>query len=470
MLSSRIQTLLLAAALALCVLCPKPTEAQHPGAVLMVSIDGMRPDYVTHADEHGLRIPNLRRFVAEGAYATGVRGVYPTVTYPSHTTLVTGVPPSRHGILNNQIFDPERRFDNAWYWYADEIKVPTLWDAAHAAGLRTASVSWPVTVDASSIDDNLPEYWRGSLTADGGSPQDRYLMQAVSRPDGALGEMESRLGPYMKGNETTIDGDRVRTMFAVDMLRRDRPGFMTVHLSSLDEEEHLHGPFSAEANADLEQIDGLLGDLIFAARQANRDAAIVVVSDHGFAQIHDAINLFVPFEEAGLITLEKRSGGTAGPMVQSWTAEPWILGCMAAIMLHHPDNTATRDQVGQLLDKLAADPANGIEKVLTGDEARQLGTVQNAAFLVLFRVGFAPSPNFTGPLVTPTPGRGTHGYAPDHPEMYSSFFAMGPRISAGRNLGLINMLQIAPTIAQLLRVPLPTAEGKLLSLSSGPVP
>ena len=118
-----------------------------------------------------------------------------------------------------------------------------------------------------------------------------------------------------------------------------------------------------------------------------------------------------------------------------------------------------------MLDRLAADPANGIGKVLSGTEAARLGTVQDAAFLVLMRVGWTPGPNLTGPLLIPTPGRGTHGYSPDHPEMYSSFFAMGPGIAAGRSLGLIDMRQIAPAVAGLLGLPMPTAQGSALSLS-----
>src|SRR5262245_14387024 len=74
--------------------------------VLLISLDGMRPDYVTHADEHKLKIPTLRRFMREGAYAEGVIGVAPTMTYPSHTTLVTGVSPAEHGIATNGPFDP----------------------------------------------------------------------------------------------------------------------------------------------------------------------------------------------------------------------------------------------------------------------------------------------------------------------------------------------------------------------------
>src|SRR5215831_15623144 len=75
-------------------------ESQHR-AVAVISIDGMHPDNVLKADEHGLRIPNLRRMLRDGVHASAVRGVLPTVTYPSHTTILTGVWPVKHGILSN---------------------------------------------------------------------------------------------------------------------------------------------------------------------------------------------------------------------------------------------------------------------------------------------------------------------------------------------------------------------------------
>src|SRR5580658_889840 len=95
-LISRLET-----ALAICILVSGPALAQTHQPVLMISVDGMRPDYVTDADSHHLKVPNLRRVLAEGAHSSGVNGVLPTVTYPSHTTLVTGVWPAEHGILNN---------------------------------------------------------------------------------------------------------------------------------------------------------------------------------------------------------------------------------------------------------------------------------------------------------------------------------------------------------------------------------
>jgi predicted AlkP superfamily pyrophosphatase or phosphodiesterase len=91
----------------------------------VISIDGLRPDYVTAADSYQAKIPHLRRFLKDGAFADGVEGVIPTVTYPSHTTLITGVWPAVHGILANTTFDPRRENQGGWYWYMRDV-APTL--------------------------------------------------------------------------------------------------------------------------------------------------------------------------------------------------------------------------------------------------------------------------------------------------------------------------------------------------------
>jgi predicted AlkP superfamily pyrophosphatase or phosphodiesterase len=444
------------------LLLASPLIAQQRHPVLMISIDGLRPDYVTHADDHQLKIPTLRRFLTEGTYADGVIGVFPTVTYPSHTTLVTGVWPAEHGILNNTRFDPERKFGGAWYWYADQIKVPTLWSAAKAAGLHTASVSWPVTVDATAIDFLIPEYWRASA-AESSNPDDRFMMNAVSRPDAELQRISERVNtPYMMGNDTSPEGDETRTLYSLDILKQHKPEFMTIHLSSLDEEEHLHGPFSEEANADLEKIDGMIARLISQEKTNNPDSAIVIVSDHGFAHVNHALNLFIPFLQAGLIQTKSSSGAVA---VTSWSAEPWPLGAMFAIMLHDPSDTTTLEKVHALLTKLAADPNNGIEAVLDQKQVAALGGVPQASFVVTLKPGYTAGGSLTGPLVGESPVKGTHGYNPQTtPEMHASFFAVGPGIHAGKDLGIIDMRSIAPTIAGLLQVSLPTATQPVLDL------
>src|SRR5262245_49691525 len=114
-------------------LCLSAPAQRNTAPVMLISIDGLKPDYVLEADKHGLRLPNLRRFVREGSYATAVTGVTPTVTYPSHVTLVTGVSPASHGIFANTPFDPFGKNQGGWYWYAEDIRVPTLWDACAEA-------------------------------------------------------------------------------------------------------------------------------------------------------------------------------------------------------------------------------------------------------------------------------------------------------------------------------------------------
>src|SRR5215469_14990421 len=173
---------------------PGSFAQEKPAPLLvMISVDGLGAENIAGADEHGAKIPNLRRMLKEGAYAEGVLGVVPTVTYPSHTTLVTGVWPAKHGIFANTVFDPLRKNQEGWYWYAEDIRVPTLWDAASRAGLVTASIQWPATVGA-RITWNIPEIWRANTA------EDAKLVRAVSTP-GLLQDLERELGPYDRSLE-----------------------------------------------------------------------------------------------------------------------------------------------------------------------------------------------------------------------------------------------------------------------------
>ncbi|MDB5733891.1 MAG: nucleotide pyrophosphatase, partial [Alphaproteobacteria bacterium] len=148
--------------------------AAHP--VLMISIDGLRSRDVTESVARGLNLPTFRKLMADGAWADGVKDMLPSVTYPNHTTLVTGVAPALHGIAGNLTFDPLQKNMEGWYWYASDVKVPTLFDAVHDAGKVSMASGWPVTVGNRSITDNIPEYWR-AYTA-----EDTKLLRALSTP------------------------------------------------------------------------------------------------------------------------------------------------------------------------------------------------------------------------------------------------------------------------------------------------
>lgn len=448
----RHHSMLLCAALLLCGTGPaaaqRPADASLP--VLMISIDGMHPSYVLEADRLGLRIPNLRRLLTLGSYATGVRGVTPSVTYPAHTTLVTGVSPARHGVTANTTFDPLGRNVGGWFWYAEDVRVPTLWDAAATAGLTTASVHWPVTVGA-NITWNIPQIWRT------GEADDRKLVRAVSTA-GLVESLERRLHePYADGKDESIAGDRRRARFAAQLLRDKHPALLLSYFTALDFVQHLTGPYSAAALRTLEEIDDLAGTLVMAAwREYGGRMAVVVVSDHGFLPANRQINLTACLRNQGLLSF---AGETSAHPID-WKAAVWPSGGSALIVLRDPADRTTGARIRTLLEQLAADTANGIERIIDGVALRDLGVAPQGAFLVNLRSGYTVGSNATGSVVTASFARGVHGALPADERLDAAFFVAGPGIPRGLDLGRIDQRDVAPTVARLLGITLPATEGR----------
>ena len=414
------------------------------GPVLMISVDGLRPADVINADRLGLAVPTLKRMMATGAYAAGVTGVLPTLTYPSHTTLITGVAPARHGISSNQTFDPTNINQVGWYWYAEDIKAPSLWTAAHQAGLVTANVHWPVSVGA-AIDYNLPQVWRT------GHEDDRKLLRALATP-GLLDGLETKLGTYAQGIDESVEGDENRVRFAARLIADKKPAFTTVYLASVDHEEHAHGPGSPEALAAIARNDAMIGRLVAAAHAAEPDVTVVVVSDHGFEPVSTDVNLIAPFISAGLITFD------ANGKVTDWQAELWFMGGSVGIRLKRPDDPALIANVSALLGSLKADPDMGIADVLGRDAIARLGGAPTLSFLLAFHPGFEAGHDPRAAKQTPSSYKGMHGYLPSDPAMQSSLFVDGPGVARHGDLGQIDMRAIAPSVARILGVTLDGAE------------
>ena len=436
--------------------CPL-VGAEQIGArrpVLMISIDGMHPSYVLEADKHALKIPVLRKFAQKGTYAERVINVSPTVTYPNHTTLVTGVLPSEHGIYSNTVFDPLQREQGAWNWYSPQVKSPTLWGAAKKQGLTTASVLWPVTVNARSIDYNVPEFWRTKKEFD------HYLMETVSTPPGFLEEAEKTAGFFHSGDGDIVLDEKI-TKVAVQMIQKGRPHLLTVHIVSLDHVEHGSGPFSSEAKETLEQIDAMVGRMSDAFVKAHPNGVVMVVSDHGFHPVKHKVHLNAAFQKAGLITL----GVGPRPQVASWKAFAWASDGSASVVLQDSKDRAVEEQVARILSDLEKDPANGINRVLRGAEAKLHHALPQASFVVDCKAGYSMGAGLTGAVVQDLASTtGSHGYLNTHPELNSAFFAVGPGILHGKNLGVVDIRQIAPTIALELGLTLPTAKMKPLAI------
>lgn len=428
-------------------------QAAH--RLLVISIDGLRPDYISDADQHGLKIPALRALSAQGAYASGVRGVLPTSTYPSHTTVLTGVAPARHGIGGNHPFAEEREGLDVWYYYAEALRTPTLWDAASAAGRCVASVSWPVTVGATSIRYNIPEL---TLTR---TDEDLKLTRGAATP-GLMPQLAQGAGPYLTDAQKPIARDWARARYALEIIRLKKPDFFTVHFAATDHMQHRSGPFTPPVLEALEEIDQMIAQLIAALREQDPAATVCIVSDHGFARVDHFCYLDAAFVEAGLVTL-KRSGKTiAQAGIANWTARTWPAGGSAAIVLREPSDSAARAKVKTVLDQLRTNPVNGIAHVLDEGEIKAAGGAPSAQFWIDLKPGYQVSTALDAKVIAPTivsavSVRGTHGYSPEHREMDATFILAGPGIRPG-DLGRIDMRSIAPTLAKVMGLRFPSAE------------
>lgn len=427
---------------------PDATPIRH---VLVISVDGLKPDSYTEADAHGLKIPTLREMVRAGAWSDGVVPVLPSVTYPSHTTMVTGVAPGVHGIFTNLQFDPMGQNLAGWRWYAEDIRVPTLWQIAHDRGLRTTVIHWPVTVGATA-DINVPEYWRANTA------EDLKILRSLSTP-GIFGDT-ARAFPDFTSFFASLDTlDNAWMEMGCYAVEKIQPNLLLLHLAQVDHWQHENGPFSPEANAAIEAADAQIARVIASAKKAGswQTTAIVVVSDHGFAPISQALKPGVLLRDHGLITLDAQNRVTA------WKAAALTADGAAYIYLHDANDDAMRRALLDIFTPLAGAPGSGIRRVADHADIVKMGGDPEAFLALEAADGFEFVPGFAGNYLDPSRHKGTHGYFPDRPEMRASFLAFGPPIGPAK-ISNARLIDVAPTVAHWLGLDLSKAEGKPLDV------
>jgi predicted AlkP superfamily pyrophosphatase or phosphodiesterase len=423
-----------------------PWAQEQVPRVVMISIDGLMPSSYTDP-ALAAQTPNLRRLAKDGVWADGVVGVLPTVTYPSHTTLITGVEPAVHGIYDNRIFDPEDKSEGAWFWYARSIKVPTLPMAARARGLRAAAVTWPVTIGM-DLDAMAPEYI-GSR-----HPESLDMLRALSKPSTLIDQAEAARGKAFSWPQN----DRDRTDLTLHILKTYDPSVMLLHLIALDSSQHGNGPGSPESLKTLAEVDGYVGEILDAIKASGRPTNVSVVSDHGFLPTKTQLQPNFAFKQAGLLQVGSRGE------VTSWRAYFHASGGSGFVYVK---DTADRARVQQLLMDLKKDPANGILNVWNSADLAAKGSHPDAAFGVDVVDGFYLGGGHDV-LVKASGSKGGHGFDPERKALHSSFILSGPAVQKRGSVGLIKMTQIAPTLAQILDVSLSPKAAKPISLSSAP--
>ena len=419
---------------------PEPRRDAH---VIMISIDGLIPEYYLEPARLGLRVPNLVKMKLGGAYAEGVEGIFPTVTYPSHTTMITGVRPAIHGIVQNRIFEaPTAPQTREWYWFAEALKSETLWSMAKKAGLVTASVGWPVTVGA-NIDYNVPEIADPKENPPTGKRTAQY-----STP----GLLDKALEGSSGGDNTT---DGRRCAISEYIINTYKPNLMLIHVIALDDAHHKNGPRSPAAFETTERMDGYVGRIIEATRKAGifDQTTFFLVSDHGFAEVTRKFEPNVVLVKEKLITL----GSDGKPT--DWKAAAWPAGGSCAIVLRDPNDKETADKVVSIFTRIA-EGKGPINRVLNQAELKRMESVPTALLMLDAAPGVSFGEEFTGPETHEAKGyRGTHGQLPTRAEMRSSLVVYGAGVRVGAKMALARMIDIGPTAAAVLGLVFSNAEG-----------
>jgi predicted AlkP superfamily pyrophosphatase or phosphodiesterase len=377
----------------------RPTQVAAPprDTVLLVSIDAFRADYI----DRGIS-PNLSRIAREGVHAQGMRPSYPSLTFPNHYTLVTGLRPDHHGIVHNTMHDDAlgdfKLSDipavSDARWWRDGMPI---WASAEQAGLRTASWAWP-----------------GTLAKMGGV-----------RP--------WRVVPFDENVPANARVDKVLEWMSLPASQR--PRLVTLYFDMIDHAGHDHGPDSPEVAAAIREVDAAMGRLLdgLATRGELDHVNLIVVSDHGMATVAPdhliAVEDMVTVQEAKVVSIGQVVGIAPNAGFES-AVEKKLLGA-------HDHYECWRKQ-----DMPA--------RWHYGTHARI------PPIVCQMQEGWDALPRETIAKRSKTAARGSHGYDPALPSMRALFLARGPAFARGTEIPVFDNVDVYPLLARLIGIaPLP---------------
>jgi predicted AlkP superfamily pyrophosphatase or phosphodiesterase len=423
--------------------------------LLLVSIDGLAAFYWR---DPLARMPTLRVLADRGVIAQGMETVFPSTTWPTHASLVTGVSPARHGVAANHVLNratgqPEDLTGDPVYDAAKLLREPTLYDRAHARGLRTAAVDWPCTRRAPGLDWNLPFFKDQGVF-------ESHTAPAVWRELGEAGFPLERQGEWAQLPKRFLK-DAMVADAAVHVLGRHAPDVLLVHFLSTDSFQHLYGPRSPEAYWAIGYVDACLGRVVDAlgAGALDRDTVVCVVSDHGFLPVRHEVRVNVRLRQLGLLTVDAE--GRIDPrrarlVMNHGAAYLYVLG---------GDREATARDLRRELVGLP-----GVAGVWEPVDYPALGLPSPddnplAGDLVLEAVpGYSFGDEARGDdVLGPPKYRGTHGHRPAHPDNAAFFLAAGAGFQRGVEIPAITSRDVAPTLGRLLGLHPGDPDGRVLT-------
>lgn len=430
-------------------------DARH---VVLISVDGLAASYL---DDPKADLPTLRMLAKQGARAEGMITTFPSVTWPSHTSLITGTKAAKHGVIGNSVFD--RRAGRELVYIgdpelekADAIKVPTLYDVAHAAGLKCGSVIWPCCNGAKSLDWVIPDSNKQAI-------HDKYTTPGFIAELKDAGIGISELGKWGWDKKYSSARDDLYTRVTLHLLERHQANLILLHLITPDGVEHAYGPHTpeaykavAEADANVKRVWDALQKPPFAGK-----SALFVTSDHGFALVEKLVRPNVELKRLGLVETDDKNKPT--------TRQAWCVAQGGSAFIYLLDDATRAEQFPRV--KAALSKLEGVRRVIEPSEFASLGlpspTENNEAphLILATGPGYSFNGDVTGDVVGPTTEtyRGTHGHLPQPDYMHATFIAAGTGIRTGVKLKTINNTDVAPTIARLMGLRLEGADGRVIT-------
>lgn len=410
-------------------------------------------------DDPHLPLPTLRKLAAQGAVAKGMRPVNPTVTWPNHTSIVTGVTPAKHGVLFNGTLIREAGVApriEPWIDKKEMVRVETLYDAAHARGLTTAQVDWVAIYNAPTITWEFRE--RPPTGGGGAIAAEMVKAGLVTQAD---------VDTFSSQN--IIFRDDVWTKAANHILKQHRPNLLLFHLLTLDSIQHRYGPRTPAAMATMALLDSQVASVVRTLEETGLAATttLFILSDHGFKVVKRQILPNAAFLKAGLLeATDGQIGKTQAYVVPE--------GGSALVYITVPDPSG--DILAKTRQALAG--IEGIDKVIEPADYATYGLPlpsandQMGALFLTAKEGYAFSGAAGAQVVIDAPdgSLGAHGYVSSDPDLQSLFIASGRGIKPGVTLETIDNLDIAPTAARLLGLELQGVDGKVLTQILGDNP
>ncbi len=431
--------------------------AEH---VILVSIDGWAHHYF---DDPKCHMPAVKALAANGVRAKRMECSFPTVTWTNHTTLVTGVHPGRHGVLANAYFDREQRkkiplIPDPIFNKDEIVKTPTIYDAAKGAGLMTAAVIWPASRGAKTLDWTVPDVFDQALFEKYGTPSLLEEAREAGIP------FEKQMEWCKLGNAGKAQRDYMYALLATHIIKKHKPNFLAIHLVSLDSFEHAHGRQVPEAYWAANDSDNRVADLIRATEEAGiRDkTAFIITTDHGFVTYTKSINANAALRRDGFV--KSVLGKSLAPDSQVFAMAEGG-SCFVYVL-----DAANRDSIlQQITPKLAK--LEGVQGVVEAKDfdsrlhhltPDQDGREPDLVLLAGDGYTFTDSLTDTEVIIPNDPPKGAHGHYQLDPNLYGTCVISGAGVKQGVVLDEMKNIDVTPTMAKLMGIPFPDADGRVL--------